>query len=297
MKKNGMPVDEKVFANFVKQDPWSALDWIKENPNLSRDMYGRSDRTTDILISTLLRENPGDLEKLAADTPAGAVRRKMEQALFDHLLETDPEKAMEQAKATKVPLMAAQRLGQIGLGFVGTDPEKAFGIAKEVLAASPDSLKIDSMVYYPGGGRGYGDNSKASQLMSALFTKDRERTMNLIAAQTDVSGKYSESLANLSRKWLEDDSEGFSKWAGGTTGKTLETASSQISFHLAQRGLFTEAADWAAAGGQDAGQAYYGLLHYWKQSDPAAAAEWLESADLTDGQKANYRGILNRSNP
>lgn len=297
MKKNGMPFDERVFANLAKEDPWSALDWMKENPSLNRDRYGRTDRTADLLISTLLRESPGDLEKLAAAIPAGATKRKMEQALFDHLLETDPDKAMEQAKATKVPLIAVQRLGQIGLGLVGSDSEKAFGIAKDILTVSPASLNADNMVHYPGGAMGYGDNSKASQLMSELFMKDRERTMNLIAAQAESSDKHSEPLFELSSKWLQEDSEGFSKWASGTTGKTLETASGQITFHLAQRGHFQEAAEWATAGGRDAGQAYYGLLHYWNQSDPEAAAEWLESSNLTDQQKASYRAVLNRTQP
>lgn len=297
MRKNGMPLDERVFANLVKEDPWSAMDWMKENAVQNHDPFGRRDPLTDLLVSTLMRENPEDLEKLAAVQPEGEAKRKMEQALFERLLETDPEKAMEQARAVKVPLVAAARLGQIGLGLVGSEPEKAFGIAKDILAANPRSLNIDRMVEYPGGGRGYLDQSKASELLSTLYTKDRERTMSLLASQAEAAGVASDTLSNLSSRWLEEDSEGFSKWASQTTGKTLETASSQISFHLAERGHFEEAIQWAAAGNADPGTAYFGLLHYWKQSDPAAAEAWLDSSDLTEPQKAKYRDVLNRSHP
>lgn len=297
MKEHGMGFDERVFANLAKEDPWSALDWMKENPNQLRDPFASSSPMTELLVSTLARDNPEDLGKLAAGLPDGAMRRKMEQALFDRLVEEDPEKAMEQAKATKVPLTAAQRMGQIGLGLVGKDPEQAFGIAKEILAANPATLDVDRMVEYPGGGRGYHDSSKASDFMSALYTKDRERTMNLLAAQANASKTAPEILSDFSRRWLEENPEQFSQWASQTTGKTLETAGSQISLHLAQRGHYEESIQWATAGGQDPADAYYGLLHYWKQSDPAAASAWLEGSNLTEGQKARYRGILNRNNP
>lgn len=290
LKENGVDSDDRPFKSLVRKDPWAAFDWLKENP-APYDPYNK-DRRIDVLVATLAAENPEDLEKLAAQAPAGETQRKMEQALFDHLLETDPAAALEQARATEAPLIAAQRLGQIGLGLVATDPGKAFEIAAEILAANPGKIDPVNRTEYENGSMWSMQGGKATDLMNALFAKDREKTVATIAAQPGAQNGFPETLATFTRKWAEEDLAGFVGWTNQQSGALQQEAARQIGYKLAGQGNYLEAIDWAKIATPDSRQAYTSVLYQWKRSDPQAAAAWLENSDLTNEDKAGYRAML-----
>lgn len=293
MKENGMEFDPRIFQNLVRKDPWAAFDWMKENPD--NDPFSDNDRRVDVLASTMAQENPEELEHLASGLPQNAVRRTMEQALFDHLLETDPAAALEQARAVEAPLVAAQRLGQIALGMISTDPDKAFEIAREILAANPGDLNLNNHIEYENGSMWTGNPGKASELMDALFAKEREKTLAAMAAQPVGENNMSVTFSRYASKWADDDVESFMNWTDQQSGSVQQVSSRQIGFKLARQGDYSEAIEWAGLGNPDPGQAYSFVLSQWQGADPEAAAAWVENSALTNEQKAHYRDFLKRA--
>ena len=290
--ENGMEFDPRIFQNLVRKDPWAAFEWLKGNPD--KDPFSNHDQRVNTLASTLAREKPEELERLAAGTSQGAARRTMEQALFDHLLESDPTAALEQARAVGAPLIAAQRLGQIGLGMLSTDPEKAFEIAREILAANPEHLDIRNCIEYENGSIQGVDRGKANELMDALFAKDREKTLAAMAVppagKNSVSGVFSQYAA----KWAEDDLDGFMAWTDRQSDAVQQVSSEQIGFKLAKSAAFSEAIEWMGRA-PAVGFPYSFVLSQWQGADPAAAAAWVENSDLTNELKTHYRDFLKRA--
>lgn len=291
MKENGMSFDQETFKSLVRKDPWAALDWLKENPGGSH--ISRENETMASLVSILSQERPEDLERIASQTPPGEAKRQMEQALFDRLLETDPDAALDKAREAEAPLIAAQRMAKVALGMVATDPEKAFDIAGEILKANPDKINIDQMVVYPDGGRGWSPSGSATDLMDTLYAKDRERTLQLMAANTGDE-KTPDTLFRYTQKWAAADLEGLTTWANQQTGKLHQAAAQNISFKLAEQGSYTEAIEWAGNGYLGPDRAYGMVLYYWNRTDPTAASAWLDNASLTDEQKGKYREQLQK---
>ncbi len=294
LKENGIGIDAGIFKNLVREDPWAALDWLTENPQAKSDPFGDDGSSMNLLVSTMAEEHPEDLERLASQTPAGDSKRKMEQALFDQLLENDPEAALVQARAIEAPLVAAQRLGQIGLGLLATDPEKAFELAAEILASNPHSLNLENRIEYKNGSMTNYVGRNASQLVDALFAKDREKTLTLMSGENDGDTGIPGMLFEYSGKWADDDLAGFTNWANQQTGRLHQVAAQQIGNLLAAQGQFLESIEWAKAGTHGPDVAYNAVLHYWHRADPDAAFAWLENSDLTVEQKATYAASLKK---
>lgn len=295
MKENGMDSDDGVFKNLVREDPWAALDWWKENADSAGTPFSQGDSMVDLLVATMIEDRPEDLERLAAQTPAGEAKRKMEQALFDRLLETDSAAALEQARAIEVPLVAAQRLGQIGLDLIRTDAAKAFEIAGEILAASPGKLDIENRIDYENSSlwTGSGSEKNATELMNALFAKDRQKTLELIAGQSGTSATLTEYAA----KWAVEDLPRFTEWTNQETDPQVQqVAKRAVSNQLARQGSYIEAIEWAQSAEPENARNLNYVLYTWGQADPQAAAAWLENSDLTNEQKSKYAPFFKEAN-
>ncbi len=296
LRQNGMNGAGDLFDRWVGQDPWAALDWLKENPATSNDPFANQP-DFDRWITTIARERPEDLECLAAQTPPGADKRAMDAALFDRLLKDDPAAALEKARATEAPLVAAQMLGKIGLKTLATDPDQAFAIAAEIVAANRDDTGIGRRLAYPDGSSQHYVQSDSANLLNALYDRDRARTLDLMAIAPTEGKSMSQTFDNFAKKWADDDVAGFSEWARQQSGMVLQNSATHIGFQLAQQGRYPEAVEWADASGLDPDRAYSGVLYLWSDADPQAAATWLESSNLTEPQKASYRKRLNKSRP
>lgn len=296
-KKTGGICDEETFRSLVRHDPYAALDWLMDTPRYADERTAPGNDFSKVLFSMMAQDHPEELEALANRTPPGAARRQMEQALFDRLLEADPTAALDRARATAetAPLVAAQQLGRIGIKEIATNPEKAFKIAGEILAANPDTIVIQQRIEYPGGSMYIEAESEAKDLMNALFCQDRLKTMDLLAAQPRGENGMSEIFRSFAGQWAKDDLPGLTNWALQQTGKVREAAAWQVSLNLAAEGKFLDSIEWAESSGLDPGTAYNAALIQWVRTDPAAAAAWLDASDLTGELKAKYREILKQN--
>jgi hypothetical protein len=133
LKEQGRRFQSHIFKAFALKDPWGAFDWLEKNDMLEVSQYSSRAGPVEILIREMNAAHPDDLERMASMLPAGKLKWVMEDAVFEKQMETDPEKALETARKTEVPLVAAKRLAMIGAGLVTSDPDKAFDIAADIL--------------------------------------------------------------------------------------------------------------------------------------------------------------------
>lgn len=296
MKEYDVDFDQGTFKALVNQDPWAAFDWIKENPSLQSDRYGNGSNAMDILLSAMGREHPDDLARLAAQTPSGTLKRKMEATLFDNLLSTDPSAALEKAKTTDVPLIAVERFGKIGLPLVKTDPEKAFEMAEAIFKASPEKLEAQTKVEFKNGWTSWGgEEGPASELLSALLNQNPVRVLDLFSTSGGDETNPSQTFSKLSQQWATQDLVGFSNWVNTQNKPEIrDTGVNVVMYRLMEDGQFNEAIDWGMSSEKlRSNGSLNNIIHQWKESDPVAAAEWLEAADMTEDEKSRYQAIIN----
>ena len=294
MKENDIGANVGTLKALVRQDPWAALDWVKENPKSDGGGYGGyiSD-PMQLVVDTMAEEHPEDLARLADQTPSGMLKLKMEAAVFANLLKTDPEAALESAKSTTVPRVAAERLAAIGLGLVRTDPENAFALARDLFAACPDAMNMITWVRTPGSASGSGIRIPGvNDFMETLMNKDPARVMNLIAdIPPDEHGNR--AFNTISSQWAERDLVGFSEWVNQQTDESAREQGTQTVVNkLFSDGNYPEAADWAMSMKNGANQLTNTMLN-WKRIDPDAAREWLENSSLPAEQMEKLNTILN----
>jgi hypothetical protein len=298
MREHDMQFHKETFLSLVRKDPWAAQDWLKRNPGLSRGYYSSGESPQDLLISTMARERPEDLERLAALTPPGAEKRKMEQKLFDQLADSDPEAALEQARAGDVPILAAQQLGLIGMKLLRSDPDQAFALAAEMLEKSGGKLGFETKVQYGNGSTSWGqEGDKAQQFLDMLSTKDRERTLALATDGAKQNNPLRQVFQNLASQWANSDLVGFTNWTNRQTDPDVRaTAAYQISSQLVQQEHFEEAMDWASMD-PNHGNSFMSVLYQWAHKDREAAVGWLDAADLPEKDKAMHRKNFERIDP
>lgn len=287
LKKHGMGFHQSTFETLAHKDPWAAYEWMQKNKNLD----ARFNDPLGILLVTMKTSHPDDLERMAAMTPSGAMKRKIEDAIFENLLATDPEAAMAKAKATEAPLIAADRLGQIGASFLATDPEKAFEIAADMLATSPQRLSPETRIKTENGSMTQRSSSSAGySLLESLLIKDPARTLNMTATGAE---NVSQTFETLAGKWAERDLAGYAEWVNQQPDSPTRTAAARnVVSKLSEQGHFQEAADWAISGAKPDGPALMGyVLSNWLRSNKQEAAAWVEANELPED--LNYQFKMN----
>lgn len=296
MKENAMGFDSGIFKNLVQKDPWEALEWLKQNPSLQRDRYSSQEGPLDVLITTMISEYPDDLERLLAQTPSGEMKRKMEAAIFENLLTTDPAAAIAQAKATDSTAIAAERFAKIGLSLVNTDPDQAFEMAKALLASTNGGNSSDVRVDYPGGSMSWGSSDNgSSELLGALIVKDPVKLMQL-AVETGVEHPRNGALNKVAHQWANQDIVSYTNWVNQQTDPAIrETLIGPVVNQLTQLGQYTEAIDWARSSGKTGSGNLFNIFYQWERADPAGAAEWLKTSDLPADQITNLQEIMKQS--
>jgi hypothetical protein len=287
LKQHGEGFNTRIFATLIRKDPWAAYDWMKENQDVVRRNYGSEESAMKLLVDTMAKSQPDALERLAAQTPSGALKRQMEAAIFDNLLKTDPAAALEQANATKAPVIAAQRLAAVGLSQLQTDPEQAFEIARKLFANDPAALKIRSIVQGPNGTSSVGTSSNpaVTEFVDALMAKDPAQVMAMQAPPKGNPDDGNSDYVDLGLKWARQDLTDYTDWVKQQTDPAIRDAAVMPVVHeLLQAQQFAEAAEWSMSSNSAKGQ-LFGLLYQWQRSAPDEARQWLESADLPAEEK------------
>ncbi|MES2658257.1 MAG: hypothetical protein V4689_06545 [Verrucomicrobiota bacterium] len=279
-KEHGMGLDLPTFRAFVSKDPWAALEWAKKNRS-----------GMDPLIAQLAEERPDELARLAAQSPSGEIKRKMEAALFANLIKTDPEAAIAQAKAADAPRIAAERFAAVGLALVKTDPARAFELTKDLFTACPDALMTPHSFQVPGSRGGWSTGNRGvRELLNALLTENPVRLMDTITATSDRDYAFDE----LSEQWLERDVAAYAEWAKRQTDPSIhDDAANKLIGQLQRDHQYRDAVEWimtltVATGSHDLGT----MLYQWGQINPAEPREWLEAANLPEEKKQNIRNLL-----
>lgn len=293
MKKHQMGLDRETFLSLVRKDPWAAQDWLKRNPATSDMRFSGEASLTDLMMATVARERPEDLERMVAATPAGEMRRKMEQTIYQQLVADDPEAALELARKGDVPLVKVDRLAEVGIKVMQKDPEQAFALAKEMLAAAGGKLGYETRVEYANGSSSWGTRQgKADELVEALFIKDPSRTLGLI--ELEEKEPTPQVFSNLVSRWGEEDLTGLSEWVNlQTDPKKRDPGASHVVRQLAERGEYAEALEWADSMSPSYRDSTMGnMIHQWATKDPDAMEQWLDDSTMAEEQKQGYREML-----
>ncbi len=287
LREQGRNFHDGTFKAFARKDPWAAFDWLEKNGKLLGSRYSNHDGPVEILIREMKAAHPDDLERMAATLPAGKLKRTMDDAVFETQLETDPEKAFEEAMKAEAPLTSVKRLGIIGAGLLSTDPEKAFGIAAEMLVKSKDGLSPERSINVGDSSISYhGQEGEAAQFFNSLIAKDPVRTLDM--AVTAADGEPGKTFRELTNTWAGSDLESYASWVNGQSEPAIRTAAiSTMVSHLGDRGSYEEAADWAMTS-PDRSSSLQSLVWSWAQKDGAAAKEWFEGADIPAMEKKNF---------
>lgn len=296
LQEHGGGYTGSIFTSFARKDPWAAYDWLVKNEKLRNSRYWAGGEV-ETLIKQVKELHPDDLERMAAMTPSGQVKWKMEDALFELLLASDPERALENARKGDAPLVNAKRLAAIGDSLLATEPEKAFDLAAEILSISKGGLSPDIIIMHERGGTYAGSNySGAQDFIEKILAKDPYRTLDMAAvAMADTD---SDTFSQLSYTVAQKDLDGYAAWVNRQTdAKSIEQGTGVVVSGLARRGNFHEASEWAMSNydvNSSSNNGLYTLAYYWGQQNPADASEWLESASVSENHKVSLRSIISR---
>lgn len=294
-RQHGSPYAPESLAALIRKDPWAAYDWVLENAATSR--FSGADKLVGLFVKNLSDQHPEVLQRLAKQAPSGALKLKLETAVFDLLLASDPAAALAEAKACKVPRIATQRLAAIGNTLVKTDPEQAFAIARELFAANPAALtQHDRTLYGKGQSSGYRFMAPGlSDFLGGLMDSDPVRTMGLQNWIEKKPGSVVDNsgFSDLAAKWASRDLPEFGDWVNEQTDPAVRNAGAAVVIdQLRNKRQFAPALEWAARM-QDARLTYlYSTFAVWQQTDQAAAVQWLDTADLHDNDKAYLRRAI-----
>jgi hypothetical protein len=293
MRENHMSFDPSTFKALVQKDPWAALDWVIENPALQKKDYSGDSSALDLLLDSMSRQQPTDLQRLAEQTPPGQLKRQMEAALFAQLLTTAPAAALAQARATEAPLMAADRLARVGMTLVKSDPAQAFQIAKEILERNPRSLRAETEIQHKNGTMcWYMSNGIADDFIDSLIHADPVKFFDIAATAGKTATSTSSVFRNLTHKWAGSDLAGYMTWVNQQQDPIIrDDAVHQVVSSLAEKAQFHEATEWVMSTSNSPRSAYW-LLSTWKKANPAEAVAWVESTAVPEAMKPAFREII-----
>lgn len=293
LKTQDIHFNRALFRTLALKDPWAAYDWLQKNKGAETKSAG----ALDVLLETMKSSHPDDLNRLAAMTPSGALKRKVDDFVFGSLLAKDPEAALVRAKAIEAPFVAVSRLGQVGNSCLATDPEKAFGIGRDILAYGLESLVPSKQIDL---GNGNSTNiwdsneNTASTFINSLMAKDPVRVMEMTTA--GMKG-VSSTFQTLCSNWSNQDLAAYRNWADSLTDPQVRnSAARHVVTGLSSQGRFEEAAELATSDYNKYAGALHQLASDWGQRDPAAAAAWLDSAEFNQELKGQLKTYI-RNNP
>ncbi|MES2440741.1 MAG: hypothetical protein V4584_16865 [Verrucomicrobiota bacterium] len=286
LQENSRSPQPGTLKALARQDPWAAFEWAKQNTVIN-DPFSDVPQSMQLVLQTLSEERPEDLQRLAAQTPSGELKLQMESALFAHLLKTDPAAALEQARSTIVPRIAAERYAAIGLDTVRTDPALALDLAKNLLTACPDALDHLSTIVFPGGISSHEVTIPGvSEFLTTLLERQPAELLEA-AHRLPTTSQETGAFSLLSTRWASSDLPGYTAWVDKQTDPTVrETGGALISHSLSASGNFPEAADWAIITPALQDKLLPDILSKWQASDPEAPRRWLDSSRLPPHRKA-----------
>lgn len=294
LKQNGSDLDFDILNALIRKDPRAAFAWLQENPETQvnqHDGHGNRYSPMDVLFATMSEEQPDELQRLAARTPAGELRRKMETAQFAALLEADPDAAIQQAKSTTVPRIAAERLTAAGLSMVKTDPARARDIANSLFAIFPDALGFVGSVEYPNGSNHQSLSIVGTQeLIAGLVASDPVKAMETAMHSSDGSSAIPLKFYAMANQWVREDTTAYANWVNQQSDPNIRDAAAGVIINQLQgEHQYAAAAQWAVSSEKTKITNLPYLFRTWMKEKPEEAAQWLEAADLPVAEKTKLK--------
>jgi hypothetical protein len=282
------------FKAWAKEDPLKALEWLNERGSpLLQEAY----------LEVTGRMELAELDKLAEEAPPGAMKRKLADAAFTRLAATDADKALEVARKSEVPRMAAERLAQVGRTMVSERPDEALGILEEILQRCPDASYRSVITRYPGGSRGpVGGLTGFKELLEALTARDPRQTLDsVIGLEKELpvlapsTFERDSSSVIIAKEWVERDRVAFRQWCETANDPVaLETAARVMASDLAQQMDFAGSVEWSMkisdTARRESSVTY--AFSQWAGTDPERARRWFENAELDEKLRGYLTGIL-----
>ena len=294
LKKNGNRFNPEIFGTLIRKDPWAAYDWIQKNGSTDASQYGSTSAAMDMLVKSMGENQPDALQRLAEQTPSGEARRKMEAVLFENLLKTDPDAALDQATSTQAPRIAAERLAAVGLSLAQTNPAKALELTRKLLVIYPDALNGTTWVKYPNGASGSGSKIKdVQELVNGLMDENPAKVMEMVPLSSEGSESSEKAFSTLASKWAKQDLVAYTNWVNEQSDpNTRDHAAVIVVNQLAQQMQFQEATEWAMSS-EKTKTRVANIIYQWNRTNPDEAKAWLDAADLPDRQKQSLRDQIN----
>lgn len=281
------------LEQWTRTDPDAATAWMREH----------WDRTplTEAFLAMLAEAHPKRTKELAAELPDGAMKRDVERKVFDSLMKTDPSAALEEARKSTSPRLAAEQFAAVGKAMVRENPQAALGLMKELFTACPDATAKRQGAYTPemfdsGLERGV---AGVEGFLTDLVAWNPGMTM---AAAVQLSGKPEDSFLNdkdamstVSRLWVEEDAVAFAEWCADQSDAALRQAGMSLAvWPLSNTEHYAESLHWAMQGSASQVQ---DVFRKWVAADHDAAAIWLNEIRLPDAVRDQMGKFLENTKP
>jgi len=287
LRENGKGVNRLALKTLTRQDPWAAYEWLNENVEL-RPGGKDGHYHFDVFLNAVKDTDIDVLERMITSTRSISLRRKIEDKLYQNLVKTDPEAAIQRAKKEKSPLLVAVRLGEVGLSLLSSDPdsEQAFELGNEMLEYGLDGLYFKQTVKYPSGRdreRSQSENY-AQGLMGSLLVKDPSRTMDMAAEHLDVSSR---TFQSLSSKMMRNNVDSYMQWVDSQDDPEVSSdAASRVVSNLNHTHQFNQVAGWLTQSKNVDQAKVQNMVFYWGRKKPQDARSWVESSGLNQEFKS-----------
>lgn len=281
-----------VFATLVRNDPWAAYEWFQQNRRIMSGTSGDTSYAMDFLVTAMGESQPEALARLAKQTPAGLLKRKMEVALFKNLLATDPQAALLEAKSTQAPEIAAERLAAVGSSLAKSDPAEALAIASLLFPiCSKASMQL------PEGSHPSGSYSIPGiyEFFDALIATNPAAVLELAISRHGPSDQAPTSLSHLTQRWAQDDLPAYADWVNRQSDPAIRSeAESVVIQELQSNEQYPEAIKWVMSNESSKKRYLESVLRSWRDEESAAALQWLKAADLPEEER---RQLIKDSKP
>lgn len=290
LAKEGWPDPSGPLKQWARDDPQAALDWLNAHAP------GNDTKLRAAFLETVTREDPDGLAALAAAAPSGEMKWQLEAAAFRHSLEADPAAALEAARATDAPQLAAERLALVGKKMVADDPKAALGMLGELLEKFPDaaSRRLGGTT----ASSGYERIEGVYEFVDALAAWNPRATFEAAdAAQgTHTPKRYDADIRSIAAwGWAAHDLPGFTAWVETEARPELrDTGNQAIAGQLSEQERYPEAmARVANLTDREARRSVtFDAFNAWMNRDAKAAARWLGEATLPDDIRNHLEALL-----
>jgi len=282
LRTNHQRINQEMLGTLIRKDPWSAYAWFRQNRMALKQCFQLHDWAMDYFAKTMGEWQPEALADIARQTSAGEFKRRMETALFDNLLRTNPQLAIEQAKAETAPRIAAERLAAVGLSLIHSDPAAAIEMVKLLvpICGSPELRLPDGTVSQGSFATG------VYQLVDQLVVSKPEEMIALAISHGGVSNDGIIGFSNIAQRWAQEDLMVFADWVNQQSDPAVQAAAAnEVISRLQYKKQYAAATEWVMSSETSQTRHLESFLRAWREDAPEDALQWLESTNLSPDKK------------